>query len=205
MQRVLAVGALLILCAVAGAALLLRDDSQPTQCTMEAKICPDGTAVGRTGPNCEFAECPGGVVNNGGGEVACTKEAKICPDGSAVGRTGPNCEFAECPNTETSKVVTVSVGEEVVYNGVTFSVLSVQDSRCPKNVVCIWAGEVKATIKATKNGTSNQIILLEKAQGELFGIQITVKSIYSYGRAEVQDPSRPVDQSAYRIELVLTQ
>ncbi|MFA5998302.1 MAG: hypothetical protein WC814_02865 [Candidatus Paceibacterota bacterium] len=29
-------------------------------CTMEAKLCPDGSAVGRTGPNCEFAECPFG-------------------------------------------------------------------------------------------------------------------------------------------------
>jgi hypothetical protein len=27
-------------------------------CTMEAKICPDGSAVGRQGPNCEFADCP---------------------------------------------------------------------------------------------------------------------------------------------------
>ncbi|MEK9176108.1 MAG: hypothetical protein AAB520_01550 [Patescibacteria group bacterium] len=27
-------------------------------CTQEAKICPDGTAVGREGPNCEFAKCP---------------------------------------------------------------------------------------------------------------------------------------------------
>jgi len=27
-------------------------------CTMEAKICPDGSAVRRTGPNCEFADCP---------------------------------------------------------------------------------------------------------------------------------------------------
>ena len=27
-------------------------------CTKEAKLCPDGSAVGRTGPNCEFAECP---------------------------------------------------------------------------------------------------------------------------------------------------
>ncbi len=27
-------------------------------CTMEAKLCPDGSYVGRTGPNCEFAECP---------------------------------------------------------------------------------------------------------------------------------------------------
>lgn len=28
------------------------------QCTMEAKVCPDGTSVGRSGPSCEFAPCP---------------------------------------------------------------------------------------------------------------------------------------------------
>ena len=27
-------------------------------CTKEAKICPDGSAIGRTGPNCEFTACP---------------------------------------------------------------------------------------------------------------------------------------------------
>lgn len=27
-------------------------------CTMEAKLCPDGSYVGRTGPNCEFSPCP---------------------------------------------------------------------------------------------------------------------------------------------------
>lgn len=34
-------------------------------CTEEAKICPDGTAVGRTGPNCEFAPCPSVNTNSG--------------------------------------------------------------------------------------------------------------------------------------------
>jgi hypothetical protein len=34
----------------------------PVACTMEAKLCPDGTAVGRTGPNCEFSPCPGAVA-----------------------------------------------------------------------------------------------------------------------------------------------
>lgn len=29
-------------------------------CTMEAKLCPDGSYVGRVGPNCEFASCPEG-------------------------------------------------------------------------------------------------------------------------------------------------
>ncbi len=31
--------------------------NQPVACTQEAKICPDGTSVGRTGANCEFAVC----------------------------------------------------------------------------------------------------------------------------------------------------
>lgn len=34
---------------------------KPTEaviCTQEAKMCPNGSAVGRSGPNCEFAPCP---------------------------------------------------------------------------------------------------------------------------------------------------
>lgn len=31
---------------------------QPIACTQEAKLCEDGSAVGRTGPSCEFAACP---------------------------------------------------------------------------------------------------------------------------------------------------
>ncbi|MBU0750274.1 hypothetical protein KKH15_02035 [Patescibacteria group bacterium] len=30
----------------------------PTACTMEAKLCPDGSYVGRTEPSCEFSACP---------------------------------------------------------------------------------------------------------------------------------------------------
>jgi hypothetical protein len=34
--------------------------AQPTQvaCTLDAKICPDGSSVGRVAPSCEFAPCP---------------------------------------------------------------------------------------------------------------------------------------------------
>lgn len=62
-------------CAAAGYAILQSDplqcitsdgktffekvDSGEKACTQEAKLCPDGSAVGRTGPNCEFAPCPG--------------------------------------------------------------------------------------------------------------------------------------------------
>lgn len=68
------------------------EDTPVRGCTKELKICPDGTGVGRSGPNCEFAACPSA------GMVACTMEAMLCPDGvTYVGRTGPNCEFTPCP------------------------------------------------------------------------------------------------------------
>jgi|GEM_PF-831365 len=28
------------------------------QCPADAKLCPDGSSIGRSGPNCEFAACP---------------------------------------------------------------------------------------------------------------------------------------------------
>lgn len=32
--------------------------SRPIACPLDAKLCPDGTAVGRTGAACSFPECP---------------------------------------------------------------------------------------------------------------------------------------------------
>lgn len=33
-------------------------NSNPVACTMDARVCPDGSYVGRTGPYCEFSTCP---------------------------------------------------------------------------------------------------------------------------------------------------
>lgn len=73
-------------------------------CTLEAKLCPDGSYVGRVPPTCEFTQCPqprgqNGPTRPGLNEqepVFCTADAMQCPDGTWVGRTGPNCEFV-CP------------------------------------------------------------------------------------------------------------
>jgi len=34
------------------------DEAEPVFCTMDAKLCPDGSYVGRVPPDCEFAPCP---------------------------------------------------------------------------------------------------------------------------------------------------
>jgi hypothetical protein len=53
---------MVVLAFIAGIVFVLErrsGEDKPRACTLEAKLCPDGTAVGRTGPNCEFAACPG--------------------------------------------------------------------------------------------------------------------------------------------------
>ena len=52
--------ALIILVGIGG--LVYRNavehPSRPIACPADAKVCPDGTSVGRSGPFCEFALCP---------------------------------------------------------------------------------------------------------------------------------------------------
>lgn len=63
-MKQLLIGVLLVVLIGIGAFVYRSTIERPTfnpsvihACTQEAKLCPDGTSVGRTGPNCEFAAC----------------------------------------------------------------------------------------------------------------------------------------------------
>jgi hypothetical protein len=51
-------GVLIAIILFSGGFILGNNSIKQKACTMEAKICPDGTSVGRTGPKCEFTPCP---------------------------------------------------------------------------------------------------------------------------------------------------
>jgi hypothetical protein len=65
MKKVLILSTIAVL-AIAGLILVKykvgKEDGGPKDsdvfCTQDAKLCPDGSYVGRTGPKCEFAACP---------------------------------------------------------------------------------------------------------------------------------------------------
>ena len=57
------------------------DNGAAVVCTLDAKLCPDGSYVGRTGPNCEFAACP---IGNGT-STGTTTNATTSTTTSAVG------------------------------------------------------------------------------------------------------------------------
>lgn len=48
-------------------------------CTLEAKLCPDGSAVGRSGPECAFAPCPESMLSNEGALVPSEALPRVVP------------------------------------------------------------------------------------------------------------------------------
>ncbi|OGD32489.1 hypothetical protein A3C91_02560 [Candidatus Azambacteria bacterium RIFCSPHIGHO2_02_FULL_52_12] len=64
-------------------------------CTMEAKLCPDGSAVGRVGSSCEFAPCPGTQDGASAGEGVFRPDD---PVGRVSGRVSirPLCPVEPC-------------------------------------------------------------------------------------------------------------
>lgn len=76
------VGVIVIALAIgAGIWMANKSGDQVVQkaCTMEARVCPDGSAVARTGPNCEFEACPENkdknIVGNDRDEHGCIGSA----------------------------------------------------------------------------------------------------------------------------------
>lgn len=65
-------------------------------CTMEAKLCPDGSSVARTGPKCEFAPCPALKIQKveGGGVLSFPRYALTIPSDWTIKREipGPDSE-----------------------------------------------------------------------------------------------------------------
>ncbi len=91
--------------------------------------------------------------------VLCAADVRECPDGSYVNRTSPTCEFKACPTATTTPqngggpnfpttTTTLTLGANTLI-GQTVTLALLEDSRCPVDVECVWAGtvRVKATFK----------------------------------------------------------
>lgn len=69
------------------------NDDESIFCTMDAKMCPDGSYVGRVPPNCEFAKCP----NSDGGQDIPSPETSGSQGIQGIVLLGPTCPVASNP------------------------------------------------------------------------------------------------------------
>jgi hypothetical protein len=84
---------------------------EPIVCTQEAMLCPDGSYVSRTGPNCEFAACPETSPNSSAessGIEGYVHMGPTCP----VEKYPPDPNCADKPYVEAAVTVTDAGGKQ---------------------------------------------------------------------------------------------
>jgi hypothetical protein len=109
-------------------------------CTMEAKLCPDGSYVGRGGPNCEFTACPTPTPITGSAKVG----GQVTIDGTSIGVLNlvedSRCPVdVQCIQAGTVRVRTsinamnrdfiFTLGQAQEVNGVTISLIAVSPAQ----------------------------------------------------------------------------
>ncbi|WP_106792900.1 hypothetical protein [Aquimarina sp. Aq78] len=109
------------------------------------------------------------------------------------------------------KIITkLKVGNTVNFNTASIEFLRViEDSRCPSDVTCIWAGQVKIVIGIYKD----EALIEEKEL--LFGVngidpnhikevlKIGQKTVYSYNISPYPSAKTPIIPSEYYLQLLI--
>lgn len=129
----------------------------PIACTQEAKQCPDGSYVGRTGPNCEFAKCPEIIdpspVTECKKDSDCPSPQYVCRELQGVGTACPSGDSScmptytvtkgECKLKEGNRCSTdsdCSVGlchDNVCVSPITRQCSGPNDASCPSDYECV--------------------------------------------------------------------
>ncbi len=144
---------------------LLLGPIAPQPCTAEAKVCPDGSAVGRVGPSCEFAACPTpglpapANVTLGVGQTGKVENLSItfnkfvqdsrCPvDVQCIqaGAVNINVTFAQGPHVETKNMSSDEASQQ--FEGYKVSIVDINPPR--KSHIEIPFGDYKITFHVSR-------------------------------------------------------
>ncbi len=115
-------------------------------------------------------------------------------------------------NTQISAPVIVAKipqGETVIFEGTTFTFESVmEDSRCPKDVTCVWEGEakVRVVIETDSDRMVKQIIF----HGMRFGteeenllVETKTKKLIGYRLSPYPETSVSKEERVYQLEVLM--
>lgn len=201
--------------------LLKSGSEEQVFCTMEALQCPDGSYVGRSGPNCEFLQCPNqssfvgtlrqtserfelvmqAPINNNSVEVSYVLPLEVRVTnvlGNFVGKrvevfgsftTGNTLKVDRLEEFEGGDVLVgkVSLGKTVYINGVNITLNKiVEDSRCPIDAICVWAGNLTANVTLQSDTDKETVNIVSGSKEKNFDMfRITLEEVYPSVKSNV--------------------
>jgi hypothetical protein len=163
-------------------------DTKKVACTMDAKVCPDGSSVGRVAPSCEFEICLGIkqedkiIIPN----PTPTQSDKVIIDAD---NSGPIPRPKIIPHTPIvitasfDKNINAKLNDTIKFpDGLSIIIKKINDGRCPQGVMCIWAGEVTIYFEINGNNFNKYEVILSTLTkkdlniGEFNGYKISLVS-----------------------------
>ena len=80
-----------------------------------------------------------------------------------------------------------------------------EDSRCPRDVICVWEGEVVCLLEVTKNGASEEITLTQPGLTDQPAREFYQGYVFTFNvEPYPEEAEKPIKSSDYRLRLTLT-
>lgn len=101
----------------------------------------------------------------------------------------------------------LGIQQQVIVDGLTIQFLGIsEDSRCPADVQCVWAGQVSARFQVSSNTTPATEVLLSEGAGTdaqptttVDGYQIQLDEVTPYPNSQ-----NPIEPDGYTVTLTVT-
>ncbi|SEM08271.1 hypothetical protein SAMN04487910_4094 [Aquimarina amphilecti] len=103
-------------------------------------------------------------------------------------------------------VTKLKIGKKATFGNKSIHFIKVtEDSRCPKGVSCVWAGQAKILIGLYENDTllEEKEIIIEIPNKSKELLKSIEKTIYGYNLTPYPTNSEKIDPSTYYLELLV--
>lgn len=108
-------------------------------------------------------------------------------------------------NAQTSQQISVGLNKQtkVSRGKLTVKFVAVEDSRCPQDVTCVWAGNAKVTVKVSNSKGKSQTFdlntSLEGKSATFAGYEIKLADVTPYPRSNIR-----INPNGYTAKFVVT-
>jgi len=100
----------------------------------------------------------------------------------------------------------LAIGQSAVVSGEDLGIKFVEvigDSRCPKKVTCIWAGQASMTVMFTQNDSTYRMALVEPGLGDGPSQETFMQYRISYRLLPYPEEGGKITQDQYRLSLTI--
>jgi len=118
---------------------------------------------------------------------------------AGCGRDGLQAQLGKEAVLSPGQRVTI-IGEDLTIKFIDVS----HDSRCPRGVQCVWAGEAKCEVEITSGGTTIELTLTERGLTDRGSTEIPQGHVLAFHITPYPEPGKSIAPEQYRLHLTVT-